>query len=44
LFIKILEFANRFDEEFVWDENAPSTPSLISENKLTLDADNKLIL
>lgn len=35
-FIKILEFANRFDEEFVWDENAPSTPSLISENKLTL--------
>ncbi len=35
-FIQILEFANQFDKEFVWDENAPSTPSLIAENKLTL--------
>lgn len=35
-FIQILEFANQFDKEFVWNENAPSTPSLIAENKLTL--------
>ncbi len=35
-FIRVLEFANQFDMEYNWDEDAPSMPQLVKEGKLML--------
>ena len=35
-FIRALEFANTFPDEYSWSEDAPSTPTMIREGKLVM--------
>lgn len=37
-FISLLEFANQFPEEYVWDENEPSEPTKIGNGQLLLSS------